>query len=183
MDNFTDTRSPRLRSSTPLAGRSTGARRPRRVFLGSDWHDRLTKNADSVTPVQARWFAALMGLAAIAIIAQAAIAGEFVANSSNGGWIFAHGLIAYVTLGSTLAAAVFAVINFRSSQPAITALASGLFGLTLAQTAIGYLITVLGQDALLIVHIPLAFIVFGLTGWLSIRATAITAVSHRRFRG
>jgi hypothetical protein len=185
MDNFTENR---LASPTPSrARRALHARGARDILAPRStkdlhWEDRFAKNAESVTPRQSRWFASLMGVAAVAIIAQAAIAGQFVAHPGSAGWILAHGLISYATLATTLAAAVFTVAKLRRSQRIVTALTVGLFGLAVAQTIIGYLVTA-GIDALLIVHIPLAFIVFGLAGWLSVKATALTTVSHRRFRG
>jgi heme A synthase len=143
--------------------------------------DRFAKNADAVSPAQARWFTRLTGIAAMAIIAQAAIAGEFNSHPGNAGWVLAHGLVSYVTLAATLAAAVFTLAQFRRTQQTVTILATGLFGLTVAQTIIGYLITVAGANILLVVHIPLAFVIFGLAGWLAVKAVAING-TKRRFR-
>jgi hypothetical protein len=51
-----------------------------------------------------------------------------------------------------------------------------LFVLVVAQTAIGHLITEGKQDGLIGVHVPLAFVVFGLTIWLSIRTAILRRV-------
>jgi hypothetical protein len=47
------------------------------------------------------------------------------------------------------------------------------FVITLAQTGIGHLITDDGHDCLIGVHVPLAFVIFGLTTWISTQAVRL----------
>ena len=45
--------------------------------------------------------------------------------------------------------------------------------ITLAQTGIGHLISDRGDEELVAIHVPLAFVIFGLTSWISARAVAL----------
>ena len=44
---------------------------------------------------------------------------------------------------------------------------------TIVQMVIGHLITDEEQDGWIGVHVPLAFVIFGLTGWLAIRSASL----------
>ncbi len=88
-------------------------------------------------------------------------------------WVTVHGVVADVGWGLALITAVYAAITVRRVAPRLVAAAALLFVLTLAQTGIGQLITDEGQDGWIAVHVPLAFVIFGLTLWLSIRAALI----------
>jgi hypothetical protein len=78
-------------------------------------------------------------------------------------------------VGLALATAIYAAATLRRVVPRLVLAAAVLFVLTLAQTDIGHLITDKGQDGWIAVHVPLAFVIFGLTLWLSLR----TALARR----
>jgi hypothetical protein len=76
-----------------------------------------------------------------------------------------------VNFSSTQGATVSQTI--RGSQPMLAYCSAILFAITLAQTAIGHLITDNGADGLVAIHIPLAFVIFGLTIWITGRAVRL----------
>ena len=116
-----------------------------------------------------RLFVRLVGLTALAILLQAVIAGVFVNQDGHDGWITVHGVVADLTWVTALVTAAYA---FRRVRPRgnrrLWLGAALLFLLTLAQTGIGHLITDQGMDGLIVVHVPLALIIFGLATWLSL---------------
>jgi hypothetical protein len=118
-------------------------------------------------------FAALTGLTSLAIFLQGVTAGQFVSQPGHDSWVNVHGVVADVCWGLALITAVYAAITLRRVAPQLVAVAVLLFVLTLAQTGIGHLITDEGQNGWIAVHVPLAFVIFGLTLWLSVRAALI----------
>ena len=126
----------------------------------------------SASPMS-RAFAPLAGVTALGVFAQAITAGEFVSQKDRGGWITAHSMIGNVTLLLALATAIVAIVAFRSTQRPLMIGSIVLFVLLIVQTVIGHLITDAHQDGWIGVHVPLALIVFGITVWLPIRATAL----------
>lgn len=119
-----------------------------------------------------RAFAALTGLTSLAIFAQAITAGAFINQPGRQGWVDVHGMVANAAWVFALVTAVLAVVSFRTLAPALTGAAVALFVLLIIQTGMGYAIAG-GADGLLIVHVPLALLVFGLTVWLSVRAALL----------
>lgn len=181
MDKTPDTRSRRTTriSSLPRAPhRRSNYRGGTVTHFGDGAGMRFAGNVSELTRSQARVFFGLAGSASLVILVQAVVAGQFVAQPGNSGWIFAHGVMSYVALAATLALAVFAVAQLRRSRSTLTLLCSGLFVLTAVQTVIGYLITVGGQLGWVGVHVPLAFLIFGLTAWLSAKGAAIASAAR-----
>ncbi len=118
-------------------------------------------------------FAPLAGLTSLAILCQAITAGQFVSQEHRDGWIAAHNVIGILTVLFALATAVVAIIVFRRRSPVIMWAAVALAVLTIVQMVIGHLITDEEQDGWIGVHVPLAFVIFGLTGWLAIRSASL----------
>ena len=118
-------------------------------------------------------FAPLAGLTSLAILCQAITAGQFVSQENRDGWIEAHNVIGLLTVLFALATAVVAVIVFRRRSPVIMWAAVALAVLTIVQLVIGHLITDAEQDGWIGLHVPLAFVIFGLTGWLAVRSAAL----------
>ncbi|MDP9026004.1 MAG: hypothetical protein M3N46_00425 [Actinomycetota bacterium] len=116
----------------------------------------------------ARAFNALIGVTTLGIFLQAITAGEFVSQDHREGWIAAHNIISNVTLTVAVIAAVAGFAAGRVNRMAAWA-SVVLVVLLLVQTVLGHLITDGKQDYLIGVHVPLAFLIFGLTIWLSIR--------------
>jgi hypothetical protein len=116
-------------------------------------------------------FAALVGLTALAILLQAVFAGEFVDRASIGsGWLHAHEVNGDVAEGLAVVTALFALVKLRAVARSLVIGSAVLAVAVIAQAEIGRAITDNGHDALLVIHIPLALAVFGLTIWLSVKA-------------
>jgi heme A synthase len=74
-----------------------------------------------------------------------------------------------------LLTAAYALKAIRSSQPTPACCSAILFVITLAHTGIGHPITDNGDDGLVAIHIPLAFLIFGLAIWISGRALRLSS--------
>jgi hypothetical protein len=115
-------------------------------------------------------FAALTGLTSLAILLQAVFAGEFIDRTSHGGWLSAHDVNADVVIGLAVVTALYAVVALRTAARPLV-IASVVLALAVAaQTAIGHAISDSNDKGLLVIHLPLALLVFGLTIWLSVSA-------------
>ncbi|HXR44727.1 MAG TPA: hypothetical protein VN759_07970 [Pseudolysinimonas sp.] len=131
-----------------------------------------TTSAPAAGSTRSPLFAALTGVTALGVLLQAISAGAFMAlRHSGAGWTDVHDIVADVTLVAALATAIVGLAVKRRAQPAVAWGAVVLFVLLVAQVVIGHLITDADLDGLVAVHVPLALIVFGLTVWLSIRAS------------
>ena len=115
-------------------------------------------------------FAALTGLTALAILLQAVFAGEVIAPHSSGGWLTAHNANAYVAIALAAITAIYALTALRRSAPALAIGSTVLALLLIVQTIIGHAITADNDNGLLVIHVPLAMLVFALTIWWSVRA-------------
>lgn len=113
-------------------------------------------------------FVVTLALATALVFLQAVIAGVFVNQDGRDGWVTVHGVVADVTWVAALVAAVVGLARVRRTRPVLAWGAAALFVLTLAQTGIGHLITEQGMDGLIVVHVPLAVLIFGLATWLMI---------------
>ncbi|HET6911658.1 MAG TPA: hypothetical protein VFH54_20210 [Mycobacteriales bacterium] len=115
-----------------------------------------------------RTFVATLVVSSCGVFLQAVTAGVFVNQDGRDSWVSVHGVIADVTWASALVAAVIGLARVRRSRPSLAYGAIALFVLALVQTGIGHLITDKGMDGLIVVHVPLAVVLFGLATWLLI---------------
>lgn len=118
-----------------------------------------------------RAFSVLVGCTTFAILTQAVTAGMFVNQDGRDSWVSVHGVIADVTWAVALATALVGFRQVRRGHLRLWLASVGLFVLVLAQTGIGHLISDGGMDSLIVVHVPMAMLVFALAIWLSV-ATA-----------
>jgi ABC-type uncharacterized transport system permease subunit len=123
-------------------------------------------------------FSALVGASSLAIFVQAVTAGEFVSQDHRDGWIDAHGIIADVVAILTLATMVFTLVALRRVSRALVIGTVALFVLVVLQTFLGHQITDNKQDWLIGIHVPLAFIIFGIAIWLPIKAVAMRRAAN-----
>lgn len=114
-----------------------------------------------------RAFSVLAALTTLAIVGQGALAGMFIDRDDQSGWITAHGVVADISWVLALTTALVGLRSVRQTRPAMWRLSAILFVLALAQTGVGHLITDKGMDGLIAVHVPLAMVIMGLTGWLT----------------
>lgn len=109
-------------------------------------------------------------MTSVAIFFQALTAGQFVSQDGKDSWITVHGVIADICWVLALVTAGYAFKTVRTSHPRMVYWCATLFVITLAQTGIGHLITDDSHDWLIAVHVPLAFVIFGLTTWITTRS-------------
>ena len=124
----------------------------------------------TTSPSTLKWFSALTGVTSLSIFVQAITAGEFVSQKHRGGWIDAHDIVADVVAVLALATMVFTIVALRKASRALFIGTIVLFVLVVLQIVIGHQISDNHQDWLIGVHVPLAFIVFGIAVWLPINA-------------
>jgi ABC-type uncharacterized transport system permease subunit len=120
-----------------------------------------------------RVFSALVGLTSLAIFLQAITAGEFVSQKDRDGWINAHDVIANIVALLALATMIFAIVALRKYSRPLLIGTIALFVLVVIQTFLGHQITDNHQDWLIGIHVPLAFIIFGIAVWLPIQSVAL----------
>lgn len=115
----------------------------------------------------------LVWVTTVAIFCQAVLAGQFVSQDGKDTWITVHGVVADVSWVLTLISAGYAFFALRTYFPVLVRWSGVLFVATLIQTGIGHLITQMGMDWLIMVHVPLAFVVFAAAGYLSVWAVRV----------
>lgn len=115
----------------------------------------------------------LVWITAVAIFCQAVTAGQFVAQGGKETWVEMHGVVADISWVLALISAGYAYFALRTHFPVLVRWSVVLFVATLAQTGIGHLITDLGMDWMVMVHVPLAFVVFAAAGYLSVWAVRV----------
>jgi hypothetical protein len=126
----------------------------------------------------ARSFAVLSALTTLAVLLQAVTAGQFVQREGRDSWVTVHGVIADASWVLALITAGYGFVKLRGTHRTLVDAAVVLFIVTLAQTGIGHLITDDGQDGWIALHVPLAVVISGLTGWLTLRAVRTARSAH-----
>jgi ABC-type uncharacterized transport system permease subunit len=126
-----------------------------------------------------RGFSALVGVTSLSVFAQAIIAGEFVSQPHRKGWITAHNVVADVVVVLALVTMIFTIITIRKTSRSLLVGAIALFVLVVIQTFIGHEITDNNQNWLIGIHVPLAFIIFGIAVWLPLQSVVLRRSSAR----
>ncbi len=134
---------------------------------------------DQPSPSTLKWFSALVGLTSLAIFVQAVTAGEFVSQKNRDGWISAHDIVSDVVAVLALALAIFTIVRLRKASRPLLVGSIVLLVLVVIQIVLGHQITDNKQDWLIGVHVPLAFIIFGIAVWLPINAIALRRASAK----
>ena len=115
----------------------------------------------------------LVWITTVAIFCQAVIAGQFVSQEGKDSWVEVHGVVADISWVLTLLCAGYAFFALRTFFPVLVRWSGVLFVATLLQTGVGHLITDMDMDWLIMVHVPLAFVVFAAAGYLSVWAVRV----------
>lgn len=129
-----------------------------------------TRTRDSARTV----FAALAGLAALAVLLQGLWAGIFLEHDgkrdASQNWIDVHARGGDVAIVLAALATVWALVRLRSRRDLW--IGSGLLVvLLLVEAYLGGLIVDKSKDTLTAVHVPLAMAIMALSVWLPFRAT------------
>jgi hypothetical protein len=121
-----------------------------------------------------RIFAALTGLAALAVLLQGLWAGMFLEHDGRrdaaARWIDVHATGGEVAIAFAALATVWALIRLRGRRDLVVG-AIGLTVVLVLEAYIGGLIRDDGKDSLTPLHIPLALLLMGLAVWLPVRAS------------
>ena len=125
-----------------------------------------------------RLFASTAGLTSLAILIQAITAGQFISKRGQHGWVDAHNIVANVSVVLALITVVAAWRMARERRGPLFIGALVLFVLLVIQTILGHLISDGHHPALLVIHVPVALLVFGLTVWLSVQAAVISRAAR-----
>lgn len=133
-----------------------------------------------------RAYAITTGIAVLFIFLQSITAGNFIEDgipdSARQTWTDVHGALAYPIMVAALVAAIIAVTRL-SSAGRLKVLASFLFVATVLQWLTGHAISGLGMDWVTPIHVALAFVIYGLAIWLSIRSAALRREANSRDAG
>ncbi len=112
-------------------------------------------------------FSLVNGLTLLGVLLQAVWAGEFIDHAGQGAWITVHEIGAFVVVVLALANALTTVPLWRTHS-ALTLGAFSLLVLIVVETGLGEAITRAGANELIVAHVPIAILVFGLGVYLSI---------------
>jgi hypothetical protein len=122
-----------------------------------------------------RLFAAVIGLTSLAILAEAVLAGAFLGKRTGRHTLVdSHGMLANLTV---LLAVISVVAAWRLAKLRRGPLLVGsivLLVLIVIQTVVGHIISDGHHPGWIVVHVPVAMLVFGLTVWLSVQAAVIS---------
>jgi heme A synthase len=115
-------------------------------------------------------------LTSLGIFAQAVIAGKFLDHRGQQGLIDTHNILANVIVVLALITAVVAWRLPAERRGPVFVGSVVLFVLLVIQTLVGHVVA--DHRGWLVVHVPLAMIVFGLTVWLSVQSALISRAAR-----
>jgi hypothetical protein len=120
-----------------------------------------------------RLYAALIGLAAVAVLLQGLWAGIFLQHDGQrdaaSSWIDVHARGADIAILLAAVATIVAVVKLRERRD-LWAGSGALTVLLVVESYLGGLIRDSGTDMLTAIHVPLAMALMGLVVWLPLRA-------------
>jgi hypothetical protein len=119
-------------------------------------------------PAAVRIFSIVNGLTLLGVLLQAVWAGLFIDQTGRDMWITVHEIGGFVVVLLALVTALVAAALLRRADSALTLGAVGLLVLIVVQTGLGEAITKSGRQELIVSHVPLAMLIFGLGVYLSI---------------
>lgn len=118
-------------------------------------------------------FAALVGVASLAVLLQGLWAGLFMSTPDTDPektpWLEVHSWCGKAAIGFALLATVWAFLKLRERTD-LTFGALALTVLLILEAYLGGLIVDEGRDVMAAVHVPLAMALMGLAVWLPLRA-------------
>lgn len=127
----------------------------------------------SAATAPTRTFAALVGVASLAVLLQGLWAGLFMSTPDTDPektpWLEVHSWCGKAAIGFALLATVWAFLKLRERTD-LTFGALVLTVLLILEAYLGGLIVDEGKDVMAAVHVPLAMALMGLAVWLPLRA-------------
>lgn len=127
----------------------------------------------SAATAPTRTFAALVGVASLAVLLQGLWAGLFMSTPDTDPektpWLEVHSWCGKAAIGFALLATVWVFLKLRERTD-LTFGALALTVLLILEAYLGGLIVDEGKDVMAAVHVPLAMALMGLAVWLPLRA-------------
>ena len=127
----------------------------------------------SAATAPTRTFAALVGVASLAVLLQGLWAGLFMSTPDTDPektpWLEVHSWCGKAAIGFALLATVWAFLKLRERTD-LTFGALALTVLLILEAYLGGLIVDQGKDVMAAIHVPLAMALMGLAVWLPLRA-------------
>ena len=127
----------------------------------------------SAATAPTRTFAALVGVASLAVLLQGLWAGLFMSTPDTDPektpWLEVHSWCGKAAIGFALLATMWAFLKLRERTD-LTFGALALTVLLILEAYLGGLIVDEGKDVMAAVHVPLAMALMGLAVWLPLRA-------------
>ncbi|MCG7430409.1 hypothetical protein [Dermacoccus nishinomiyaensis] len=127
----------------------------------------------SAATAPTRTFAALVGVASLAVLLQGLWAGLFMSTPDTDPektpWLEVHSWCGKAAIGFALLATVWAFLKLRERTD-LTFGALALTVLLILEAYLGGLIVDEGKDVMAAIHVPLAMALMGLAVWLPLRA-------------
>ncbi|HET9253666.1 MAG TPA: hypothetical protein VFO16_00510 [Pseudonocardiaceae bacterium] len=128
----------------------------------------MTSPADRISGAPVRIFSIVNGLTLLGVLLQAVWAGEFIYLPDKGIWLTLHEIGGFAVVVLALVTAVLAGTGLRRASPALAIGALLQFVLIVVQTGLGEAITKASSDGLIVIHVTLAMLIFGVGIYLSI---------------
>lgn len=125
------------------------------------------------SPAAVRTFSMVNGLTLLGVLLQAVWAGLFIDRAEREPWVTVHEIGGFVVVVLSLATALLAIALLRRADSALTFGAVGQFLLLVVQTGLGEGISKAGSQELLVSHVPLAMLIFGLGVYLSVASARL----------
>ena len=119
-------------------------------------------------PGAVRAFSILNGLTLLGVLLQAVWAGEFIDRTDRAAWVTVHEIGAFAVVVLALVTAVVAAATLRRASSALALGALAQLVLIVVQTGLGEAITEGGAEGLIVAHVPIAMLIFGLGIYLSV---------------
>jgi heme A synthase len=120
------------------------------------------------SPAAVKTFSMVNGLTLLGVLLQGVWAGLFIDRAEREPWVTVHEIGGFVVVVLSLVTALVAITLLRRADPALTFGAVGLLLLLVIQTGLGEGISKAGSQELLVSHVPLAMLIFGLGVYLSV---------------
>jgi hypothetical protein len=127
----------------------------------------MSDSTDRLAPGAVRFFSIVNGLTLLGILLQAVWAGAFIDRPGANTWITVHEIGGFAVVVLALITAALAMTATRRAGSALTVATLSQLVLVVVQTGLGEAITKSGSDGLIIIHVPLAMLIFGLGIYLS----------------
>jgi hypothetical protein len=128
----------------------------------------MSDSIKRTSPGAVRTFSVVNGLTLLGVLLQAVWAGQFINQPGREAWITVHEIGGFVVVMLALVTAALAVATLRGASPALVFGALSQLVLIAVQTGFGEMITKAGANELIIIHVTLAMLIFGLGIYLSI---------------